>query len=79
MLVVTLSPIVNNVFGLNLTYHGILGIEDDLEYNAVVTLVAFIIYKEWLVLSLKNKSRNSTTNFDYFREELRTRLEIYKL
>ena len=43
--------IVENVFGLDISYHKILGLEEDFHYNGMVTLVAFIIYKEWLLLN----------------------------
>ena len=38
------------------------------------------MYKEWLVLSLENKSRSSSIVLQYFKEELlSTRLKIYEL
>ena len=50
------------------------------EYNNIVTLVSFLIYKERLVLSLEGKSRNSNNIvLQYFKNELLTRLKIYEL
>ena len=45
----------------------------------MVTLVSFFIYKEWLVLSLDNKSRRNIITLEYFRNELSTRMKIYDL
>ena len=43
------------------------------------TLMSFLIYKEWLVLSLQGKKRQKRVCFDYFKSELALRAQIYRL
>ena len=70
--------IVNNVFGSNVNYYQILGLDENLEYNAIITIVCFLIYKQWLLLSLEGKSRSSAIALDWFKYELKVRVEIYE-
>ena len=49
------------------------------EYDSIVTIISFLIYKEWLLLSLENKQRKDNLNQMYFKSELQLRVEIYKL
>ena len=70
--------IVNNVFGSNVNYYQILGLEENFEYNKIITIVCFLIYKQWLLLSLEGKSRSSTIALDWFKYELKFRVEIYQ-
>ena len=55
-----------------------LRVDDFCEYDNIVTLVCFLIYKEWLVLPLENKSRKNNVMLQYFKDELITRLKIYE-
>ena len=65
--------VVQSVFDIIISFESILGVDN------IVTLVSFLIYKEWLVLSLENKSRRSINTLQYFRNELSTRMTIYDL
>ena len=66
------------MFDINVSFETILGVHDFCEYDNIVTLICFLIYKEWLVLSLENKSRQSNIMFLYFKHELMTHLRIYE-
>ena len=55
-----------------------LGLTIFCEYDNIVTLVCFLIYKEWLVLSLENKSRKNNIMLQCFKDELITRLKIHE-
>ena len=76
--VTPLWQIVDSVFDINVSFETILGVDQLCEYNNIVTLVSFLIYKEWLVLSLEGKPRNSIILLQYFKEELLIRLKIYE-
>ena len=66
------------MFDINVSFETILGVDDFCEYDNIVTFVYFLIYKEWLVLFLENKSRKSNIMLQYFKDELITRLKIYE-
>ena len=66
------------VFNTDITYRRILGIEEDFDYDSIATILCFLIYKEWLLLSLENKKRNSVTALEYFKCELTLRQRIYE-
>ena len=70
--------IVENVCQLNMNYRMILGIDYAWEHDNLLTLVSFLIYKEWLLLSLENKSRGHSRMLNFFKQELTLRLQIYK-
>ena len=70
--------IVNTVFGINIDYYQILGLDREFRYDAIVTIVCFLIYKEWLLLSLDSKSRSSAIVLDWYKYELKVRMDIYK-
>ncbi len=74
-----LWQLMNNVFGLNVSFEQILGLDKTFRYNRIATIVSFLIYKEWLLCSLKNKHRSKTIALSYFKEEMYLRIEIYKL
>ena len=57
----------------------ILGVHDSNDYDNLMTVVSFLIYKEWLILLLDNKSRSRNIVLQHFKEELLTRLKIYEL
>ena len=71
--------LVNTTFHLNISYPQLLGLDTNFIFNDIVTLISFLIYKEWLVLSLQNKSRNKTMAIEYFKNELLLRTKIYSL
>ena len=64
---------------LNIGYKQIFGLDKLSKEDAVVTLMCFLIYKEWLLLSLENKKRNTSISLSYYKSELLPRTEIYKL
>ena len=70
--------IVNNVLGVNVNYYQILGLDENFNHNAIITIVSFLIYEEWSLLSLCDKSRSSAIVLDWFKYELNVRMEIYK-
>ena len=55
--VTPLWQIVDSVFDINVSFKTILGVDQPCEYDNIVTLISFLIYKEWLVLSLEGKPR----------------------
>ena len=70
--------IANTVSGINVDYYQILRLDREFRYDAIVTIVCFLIYKEWLLLSLDSKSRNSAMVLDWYKYELKVRMDIYK-
>jgi len=46
--------------------------------NIIITVICFLIYKEWLVLSLEDKGRSQTLNLNLIKNELGTRKSIYE-
>ena len=71
--------IIERKFGINLSFEQILGLDPLFEYDAIATIISFLIYKEWLLLSLENKQRSDNLNQMHFKSELQLRVEIYKL
>ena len=71
---------VSQVCGIVIDYSVILGLNNKQPTNIdlIVTLICFLIYKEWLLLSLDNKYRRNCINLDFYKCELELRLEIYK-
>ena len=51
--------VVQSVFDIIISFESILGVDNTCDYDNIVTLVSFLIYKQWLVLSLENKSRRN--------------------
>ena len=70
--------IVNVVYGTNVNFKQILGLDEMFDHNAVTTIICFVIYKEWLLLSLDNKKRSPVIALAYFKNELNIRIEIYE-
>ena len=48
-------------------------------HNDIVTLISFLIYKEWLLYSLADKHRHSCIDVTLYKNELIMRVKIYKL
>ena len=71
--------VVQSVFDITISFESILGIDNNSDCDNIITLVSFLIYKQWLILSLENKSRSNATTLEYFKDELSTRLRIYDL
>ena len=67
-----------DVLEVNLDFNMILGIRDNCEHPYVLTLVSFLIYKEWLVLSLENKFRGDEIVLEVFKQELMLRQRYMK-
>lgn len=70
--------IVNYAFNLNVTFMQILGFDENFDHNAIVTIVTFLIYKEWLLKSLEHKNRAIPLSLEHFKAELQLRLKIYE-
>ena len=73
-----LWKMVNDVYAVNVTFSLILGTEKCFRYNKILTLVSFLIYKEWLVLSFDKKRRPDHIAFAYFKSEIKMRIDIYR-
>jgi len=56
----------------------LLGFEERKTNDRLITIVCFIIYKEWLLLSLENKRRDKNINIKYFSSEIESRITIYR-
>ena len=74
----SLWKIVENVLDTKLNFDIILGINNSCKEPYVLTLVSFLVYKEWLMLSLENKFRNNRIVLEYYKHELVLRLKIYE-
>ena len=46
--------------------------------DTVITLVSFLIYKDWLLHSLESKKRPTLFNMELFKSELQLRIKIYE-
>ena len=49
----------------------------DLIFNHVITLLAFLLYKEWLLMSLENKVRCVEFPYHFYISELKLHEKIY--
>ena len=70
--------LVRLICNVNITFRIILGLEETFEHNSFVTVISFIVYKEWLLLSLQGKRRNVRNHLLLFKQELQMRLKIYE-
>ena len=75
-----LWKIVEKVCGINLDYRFILGILlcNRRSMENLLTLVSFLIYKEWLILSFESKKRRQVIGLEFYKQELFIRLKIYE-
>ena len=71
--------LIEKYLGVTIGYKQILGLDKLFKEDAVVTIICFLIYKEWLVLSLENEKRNTHISMSYYKGELLLRTQIYKL
>ncbi len=74
-----LWDVVENLFNLDVTFEKILGTLDCCQQDHILTMISFLIYKEWLLYSLDNKSRSNKINLSFYKEELKLRFNIYQL
>ena len=70
--------IVDLVYGTKVNFIQILGVDELFNYGSVTTLICFLIYKEWLLLSLENRNRNPVIALEYFKNEIKLRMQIYE-
>ena len=56
----------------------ILGLDELCDHGSVTTLICFLMYKEWLLLSPENRKRNPVICLDYFKDEIKLRIQIYE-
>ena len=73
-----LWQIVELFFEVDINFKHILGLDEQFEHDDIITIVSFLIYKDWLLPSLQNKDRNSVIALSYFKAELTLRQRIYE-
>ena len=76
-----LWEIISVALGWNVQQHNILygSIEENFMHdNIVITVICFLIYKEWLLYSLDNKNRPGVLNHQTLKCELEIRKSIYE-
>ena len=76
----TLWETIEEILNCDITYQDVFcGFHEGntLFANYLCSICSFIIYKEWLICSLKQQSRKAVCNLSYFKNELCFRLEIY--
>ena len=54
-----LWQIVEHVFGVDIKFKCILGLDGQLEHDDIIKMFLFFLYKHWLLPSLQNKNRKS--------------------
>ena len=70
--------LVQNVFGSNISLENvILGQDIDEDMNVIMSLIVYLIYKEWLILSFDGKQRSVHVRWQYFKNELFWYSKIY--
>ena len=74
-----LWKIVGDVCGFEISFDRILGTEDCNLYDHVLTLISFLIYKEWLLLSLEGNNRHRRINLQFYKNDIELRRTIYEL
>ena len=65
-------------FGIVISYRRLLCVDEDFEHDNIATILCFLIYKEWLLLSLENKERTCVAKLEHFKAELTLRGQIYE-
>ena len=73
-----LWQIVELVLEVDINFKHILGLDEQFEHDDIITIISFLIYKDWLLPSLQNKDRNSVIALSYFKAELTLRQRIYE-
>ena len=69
-----LSEVVEKICDFEITFDKILRIEECHTQDHILTLISFLIYKEWLLFSLADKK---TIMLDVYKNKLALRLKIY--
>jgi hypothetical protein len=69
---------IKNLFNVDVTFAMILGDMPVSQYNSILTLLGFLIYKEWLLHSLDNRNRQRIQDFNFLKAEMQLRIDIYK-
>ena len=70
---------VEQTFDVRVNFDTIVGIHNDVCPDFLITLLSFLIYKEWLIHSLDNQCRSNNIIFDFYKQELCLRIKIYNL
>ena len=73
-----LWQVVNTVYGISVNFKQILGLDYMFNLTAIITIISFFIYKEWLLISLKDKKRSRVYALRYFKNELNRRIQKYE-
>ena len=74
-----LWDVIEKLIGARISFKKILGLDTLFREDSVLSVISFLIYKGWLVLSLENKQRNANICLAYFKNELSVRIEIYNM
>ena len=74
-----LRRVVQSVSDIIISFESILQVDDNSDCDNIITSVSFLIWKQWIILSLENKSRSNVTTLKYFKDELSTCLRIYDM
>lgn len=69
--------IVMTVYKINVNYQDIVCGHENQEMRFVITIIAFLLYKEWLLPSLDVRERRPNFPITYFTHELKLRRDIY--
>ena len=73
-----LWEIVEEICDFEITFDKILGTEECHSQDHILTLISFLVYKEWLLFSLADKKRYNNIMLDVYKNELALRLKIYE-
>ena len=71
--------VIETYLGVDISFEHMLGLDVFFAHNAIVTLIGFLIYKEWLLYSLADKHRRSCIDLTLYKNEIILRVKIYKL
>ncbi len=69
--------LVNDVYNMSVVFKDIVCGVEDLQYRYIITLLAFLLYKEWLLSSLENRTRCTNFPYHFYIRELKLRERIY--
>ena len=73
-----LWQVVNTTYGISVNFRQILGLDEMFSLTAITIIISFVIYKEWLLLSLKGMKQNPVIALSYFKNELNLRIQLHK-
>jgi hypothetical protein len=69
----------SQVYHKNITFKTIVCGHEDKDISHVVTIIAFILYKEWLLCSLRSKKRKGDFPISLYVHELQLRQKVYEV